>query len=128
MNGLSILAISAGAAFGACLRWLLGLGLNAVHVNLPLGTLIANLGGAYAIGICVGFFSANPQLSPEWRLFVVTGFLGGLTTFSTFSAEAMELLQKGEWIWAFGHTALHLFGSILCCFAGYATWRVFHSL
>ncbi|MBR7746483.1 fluoride efflux transporter CrcB [Undibacterium baiyunense] len=128
MNGLSVIAVSAGAAIGACLRWVLSLTLNSVQVNLPLGTLLANLGGAYVIGICVGFFSANPQLSPEWRLFVVTGFLGGLTTFSSFSAEAMELLQKGEWLWAFGHSALHLLGSILCCFAGYASWRLFQSV
>ncbi|GGX04739.1 fluoride efflux transporter CrcB [Undibacterium macrobrachii] len=128
MNGLSVIAVSAGAAIGACLRWVLSLTLNSVHVNLPLGTLFANLGGAYVIGICVGFFSANPQLSPEWRLFVVTGFLGGLTTFSSFSAEAMELLQKGEWLWAFGHSTLHLLGSILCCFAGYASWRLFQSV
>ncbi len=128
MNGLSVIAVSAGAAIGACLRWVLSLTLNSVYVNLPLGTLLANLGGAYVIGICVGFFSANPQLSPEWRLFVVTGFLGGLTTFSSFSAEAMELLQKGEWLWAFGHSALHLLGSILCCFAGYASWRLFQSV
>lgn len=128
MNGLSVIAVSAGAAIGACLRWVLSLTLNSVHVNLPVGTLLANLGGAYVIGICVGFFSANPQLSPEWRLFVVTGFLGGLTTFSSFSAEAMELLQKGEWLWAFGHSALHLLGSILCCFAGYASWRLFQSV
>lgn len=128
MNGLSVIAVSAGAAIGACFRWILSMTLNSVHVNLPLGTLLANLGGAYVIGICVGFFSANPQLSPEWRLFVVTGFLGGLTTFSSFSAEAMELLQKGEWLWAFGHSALHLLGSILCCFAGYASWRLFQSV
>jgi CrcB protein len=128
MNGLSVIAISAGAAIGACVRWVLGLAFNSVHASLPFGTLLANLGGAYFIGICVGFFSANPQLSPEWRLFVVTGFLGGLTTFSTFSAEAMALLQKGEWLWAFGHSAMHLFGSILCCFAGYASWRFFNSM
>lgn len=128
MNAYSALAVGAGAALGAWLRWLLGIWLNAVHLSLPLGTLLANLGGGYLIGICVGFFSNNPQLSPEWRLFAVTGFLGGLTTFSTFSAEAMNLLQKGDWAWAIGHSALHLFGSILCCFAGYASWRFLHSL
>lgn len=128
MNGYSALAVGLGAALGAWLRWLLGIWLNALHLSLPLGTLFANLGGAYVIGICVGFFSSNPQLSPEWRLFVVTGFLGGLTTFSTFSAEAMNLLQKGDWTWAIAHSTLHLFGSILCCFAGYASWRFLHSL
>ncbi len=126
MNAMAVLAVSAGAALGACLRWILSASLNAIQPNLPLGTLLANLGGGYAIGLCVGFFSANPDLSPELRLFVVTGFLGGLTTFSTFSAEAMNLIQKGDWAWAFAHTAVHLLGSILCCFAGFATWRALH--
>lgn len=126
MNAMGIVAVGVGAALGACLRWLLSMSMNGIHTSLPIGTLLANLGGGYAIGICVGFFSANPDLSPEWRLFVVTGFLGGLTTFSTFSAEAMSLMQKGDWTWAFAHTALHLLGSILCCFAGFATWRVLH--
>nr|WP_315476106.1 fluoride efflux transporter CrcB [uncultured Undibacterium sp.] len=128
MNGLAVIAVGVGAAFGACMRWLLGLWLNPVMASLPLGTLLANLGGGYVIGICVGFFSANPQLSPEWKLLIVTGFLGGLTTFSTFSAESMELLQKSEWMWAFGHSALHLIGSIACCFAGFASWRFFQTL
>lgn len=126
MNAMAVLAVSAGAALGACLRWILSISLNAIQPNLPLGTLLANLGGGYAIGLCVGFFSANQDLSPELRLFVVTGFLGGLTTFSTFSAEAMNLIQKGDWAWAFAHTAVHLLGSILCCFAGFATWRALH--
>ncbi|MBY0573390.1 MAG: fluoride efflux transporter CrcB [Undibacterium sp.] len=123
MNALGILAVSLGAALGACLRWALGLCFNSVLVSLPLGTLIANLTGGYAIGICVGLFSTYPDLSPAWKLFLVTGFLGGLTTFSTFSAEAMSLMQKGDWAWALGHSALHLLGAILCCFAGFATWR-----
>lgn len=126
MNALGIVAVSVGAALGACLRWALSLAMNGIHTNLPMGTLLANLGGGYAIGICVGFFSANPELSPEWRLFIVTGFLGGLTTFSTFSAESMSLMQKGDWVWAFAHTALHLLGSSLCCFAGFASWRALH--
>lgn len=126
MNAMAVLAVSAGAALGACFRWILSVSLNTIQPNLPLGTLLANLGGGYAIGLCVGFFSANPDLSPELRLFVVTGFLGGLTTFSTFSAEAMNLIQKGDWAWAFAHTAVHLLGSILCCFAGFATWRALH--
>ncbi len=128
MNAFAFIAVGVGAAFGACLRWMLGLWLNALLPHLVLGTLLANLGGGYLIGICVGFFSANPQLSPEWKLFTVTHFLGGLTTFSTFSAESLSLLQKGEWMWAFGHSALHLLGSILCCFAGFATWRFLQSL
>ena len=119
----SSLAVGVGAALGALLRWRLGVLFNPVHVSLPLGTLIANLGGAYVIGVCTAYFSAHPDLSPEWRLLIVTGFLGGLTTFSTFSAEAMQLMQKGDWLWAFGHSALHLLGSIFFCFSGFASWR-----
>lgn len=120
---MSWLAVGLGAAIGAWLRWGLGLWLNPVHAVLPLGTLAANLGGGYLIGALVAFFAAYPNLSPEWRLFAVTGFLGGLTTFSTFSAESMALLQKGEYFWAFGHSLLHLIGSVLCCIAGFASWR-----
>jgi fluoride exporter len=120
---MSWLAVGAGAAFGAWLRWGLGLWLNAWHGQLPLGTLVANLGGGYLIGIAVAFFSANTAIAPEWRLFAITGFLGGLTTFSTFSAEAMSLLQRGDYGWALGHSALHLLGSIAFCIAGYASYR-----
>ncbi|MBC7405088.1 MAG: fluoride efflux transporter CrcB [Cytophaga sp.] len=123
MTWLGVLAVGMGAALGAWLRWGLGLWLNSVHTMLPLGTLVANLGGGYVIGVAMGFFSDFPHLSPEWRLLLVTGFLGGLTTFSTFSAEAMNLLQKGDYVWAIGHSLLHLLGSILFCFAGFATWR-----
>jgi fluoride exporter len=126
MTPLGFLAVGIGAAFGAWLRWVMGVGLNAVMSNLPLGTLLANLGGGYLIGMAVAFFSAHPELSPEWKLLLITGFLGGLTTFSTFSAEAMGLIQRGDMLWAFLHSTLHLFGSILCCFAGFATYRVFH--
>lgn len=126
MSGWGVLAVGSGAALGAWLRWFLGMWFNPLHATLPLGTLFANLGGGYMIGLCVGFFAGTPQLSPEWRLFLVTGFLGGLTTFSSFSAEAMGLLQKGDWAWALMHSGLHLLGSILFCFLGFATWRVFH--
>ncbi len=117
------LAVGVGAALGAWLRWGLSIWLNAFHNQLPLGTLLANLGGGYLIGIAVGFFQTYPALSLEWRLFAVTGFLGGLTTFSTFSAEAMILLQRGDYAWALGHSALHLLGSIAFCIAGFATYR-----
>ena len=117
------LAVGCGAAFSAWLRWGLGLWLNGVVSQLPLGTLVANLCGGYLIGISMAFFANATALSAEWRLFVITGFLGGLTTFSTFSAEAMTLLQRGEYAWAIGHSALHLFGSILFCIAGFATYR-----
>lgn len=120
---MSWLAVGLGAAIGAWLRWGLGIMLNALHPQLPLGTVLANLVGGYLIGIAAAFFSAFPSLSAEWRLFVVTGFLGGLTTFSTFSAEAMVLLQRGDYAWALGHSALHLAGSITLCVAGFATYR-----
>jgi len=124
MGPLSFLAVGVGATLGAWLRWGLSVGLNNTIINLPLGTLVANLGGGYLIGIAVGFFQDFPDLTPEIRLLVVTGFLGGLTTFSTFSAEAMLLLQRSEYVWAITHTGLHLLGSITFCIAGLATWRM----
>ena len=120
---MSWLAVGVGAAIGAWLRWGLGMWLTNVHAHLQAGTLAANLAGGYAVGIALGFFTANPHLSPEWRLFIVTGFLGGLTTFSSFSGESVALLQRGEYGWALTHTLLHLVGSILLCVAGFATWR-----
>jgi CrcB protein len=121
--GLSWLAVGAGAAIGAWLRWGLGVLLTNAHAHVQAGTLVANLIGGYLIGIALGFFSAYPHLSPEWRLFVVTGFLGGLTTFSSFSGESVALMQRGAYGWALAHTLLHLGGSILLCVAGFATWR-----
>lgn len=119
------LVVGIGAALGAWLRWWLGIGLNAVFSQMPLGTLAANVSGAYLIGLALGFFTENPSVPVEWRLFVITGFLGGLTTFSTFSAEAMALLQRGDYLWALAHGILHLAGSLLFCFAGLATYRAF---
>ncbi len=124
---MSWLAVGLGAAIGAWLRWGLALWLNPMHGQVALGTLAANLGGGYLIGIAVAFFHGYPALSPEWRLFTVTGFLGGLTTFSTFSAEAMLLLQRGDYGWALGHSVLHLVGSIAFCIAGFASYRVLGS-
>jgi len=120
---LSLASIALGATMGAWLRWGFSLWLNARLQSLPLGTLAANLIGAYLIGMAVGFFNDWPQLSPEWRLLVVTGFLGGLTTFSTFSAEAVALLQQRDYIAALLHSGTHLLGSIALCIAGLATWR-----
>jgi len=117
------LAVGIGAALGAWLRWGLAVFLNLLSMQLPIGTLVANLGGAFLIGIAVGFFETHPSLATEWRLFAVTGFLGGLTTFSTFSAEAMMLLQRGSYGWALAHSAAHLIGSIACCIAGFASYR-----
>ena len=122
-EGLSWVAVGLGAAIGAWLRWGLALYLGSVHGKLNLGTLVANLGGGYLVGLALGFFAAYPQLSPEWRLFAITGFLGGLTTFSTFSGESMLLLQRGDYGWALAHTTVHLVGALACCIAGFATWR-----
>ena len=113
MNLLSFLAIGLGAALGAWLRWGLGLALNPLFPTLPLGTLAANLIGGYLVGAAVTVFHINVDLPPETKLFVITGFLGGLTTFSSFSAEIVALLQRAEYAWAFGAAALHLGGSLL---------------
>ena len=120
---LSWIAVAVGAALGAWLRWGLTIFLGQLHAHIQLGTLVANLVGGYLIGLALGFFDTSPALSPVWRLFVITGFLGGLTTFSSFSGEAMVLLQRGHYSWALAHSAVHLLGSIGCCIAGYATWR-----
>lgn len=117
------LAVGVGAALGAWLRWGAGLLLNGLNPLLPMGTLAVNLVGGFIMGLAFGFFNDMPQLAPQWRLFVMTGFLGGLTTFSTYSAEAMLLLQRGDYGWAFAHAALHLVGSIACCIAGLAAYR-----
>lgn len=118
------LAVGVGAALGAWSRWLLGMGLNAVVPDLPLGTLVANVAGGYLIGVAVASLGEVHGLSPEVRLFVITGFLGGLTTFSTFSAESVHLLLGGRYGTALLHSALHLGGSILATIAGIATVRV----
>ncbi len=120
---MSWVAVGLGAALGAWLRWGLALYLGTMHGKLNFGTLAANLGGGYLVGLALAFFGAYPNLSPEWRLFAITGFLGGLTTFSSFSGESMLLLQRGDYGWALAHTAVHLFGSLACCAAGFATWR-----
>jgi fluoride exporter len=123
----SVLAIGIGAALGAVLRWGLSVWLNALLPNLPPGTLAANLIGGYLIGVALVFFTQQVHLPPEWRLFVITGFLGGLTTFSTFSAEVMRLLQDGRLAWAGAAMAAHLAGSLLATWAGMLTaqriWR-----
>ncbi|MDB5776968.1 MAG: crcB-like family protein [Herbaspirillum sp.] len=123
MNWLGFAAVGVGAVVGAWLRWGLSVRLGALHDALPLGTLLVNLVGGYMIGFLVAFFESHASLPVEWRLLAVTGFLGGLTTFSTFSAESMILLQRGQYLWAFGHSALHLLGALALCFAGFATYR-----
>ena len=119
---LPVIAICIGAAIGALSRWGLGLWLSPGGL-IPWGTLAANLMGGYLVGVCIAAFQAMPHLDPVWRLLLVTGFLGGLTTFSTFSGESVLLMQRGDYGWALAHSALHLLGSIACCIGGFATWR-----
>lgn len=123
--GISAMAVAGGAALGALLRWQLGERLNALLPGLPPGTLVANLLGGYLVGIALAVVAAWPGLAPEWRLFVVTGFLGGLTTFSTFSAEIVAQLQQGRLGWALAGIAAHLGGSLLATAAGIATVWLF---
>ena len=119
----AVLAISAGASLGALARWGLGLWLTPGGV-IPWGTLAANLVGGYLIGVCLAVFQALPNLDPTWRLLLVSGFLGGLTTFSSFSAEVVTLLQQTRYALAFGTAMLHVAGSLLLTIAGYhsALW------
>ncbi|WP_068827805.1 fluoride efflux transporter CrcB [Pseudomonas sp. BMS12] len=119
----SVIAIALGASAGAVLRWLLGLKLNSLFPAIPPGTLVANLVGGYIIGLAIAYFANAPQLSPEWRLLVVTGFCGGLTTFSTFSAETLTLIQQGRPALALGAIGLHVSGSLLATFAGLISWQ-----
>ena len=123
MNGF--VAVGLGAALGAWLRWGMGVLFNPVLPSLPLGTLLANLVGGYLIGVALSLFLQYPGLSPEWRLFVVTGFLGGLTTFSTFSAEVVTMIMRQQLGWAMATAACHLVGSLVMTGLGMLTVRYF---
>jgi fluoride exporter len=127
MNSLSFIAVGTGAALGAWLRWGLGLWLNPLTAALPLGTLAANLLGGYLVGVAVMLFHVQGELAPELRLFVITGALGGLTTFSTFSAEVVAQIQRGDWALAAGTAGVHLVGSLLLTALGMATVSHFSS-
>ncbi|WP_096294348.1 fluoride efflux transporter CrcB [Nitrosomonas ureae] len=124
----SIFAICIGASLGAVLRWLLGMSLNALFPTIPLGTLAANLIGGYLIGVALAIFANHPGFAPEWRLLVITGFLGGLTTFSTFSAEVTVLIQEGRILWAVGAISAHVIGSLLMTMLGLATVSAFKAI
>ena len=120
--GISLAAIAGvgvGAALGAWLRWALSLLLNPTHPHFPLGTWLANLAGGLLIGASLAWFARHPEVDAAWRLTLVTGFLGALTTFSTFSIESFLLLQKGQLGWAFLHSAAHLLGSLAAAAIGY---------
>lgn len=123
MSPLGFIAVGVGAAIGAWLRWLFSLLWNAANPALPYGTLAANLLGGFLIGVAVGFFDSHASLSPAWRLLVITGFLGGLTTFSTFSSELTANLLTGGYGAAALHVLLHLGGSLLLTLFGLWSYR-----
>jgi CrcB protein len=123
MSGLGLLVVFCGAGLGACLRWWLAVLLNPLFATVPLGTLAANLIGGLLVGIAAAFFTHNQLLPVEWRLFAVTGFLGGLTTFSTFSAEVVTLLIRAEYAWALLAAGGHLLGSLTMTALGMALTR-----
>jgi fluoride exporter len=123
MSAAAFAAVGIGAALGAWTRWGLAVALNHVLPNLPLGTLTANVVGGYLIGVAVEVLVHQSLLTPEWRLFIMTGFLGGLTTFSTFSAEAVDLLARNEHGWAFALISTHLVGSLAMTLLGIMTVR-----
>ena len=125
---LSAFAISLGAALGALFRWQLGIWLNHLSPSIPPGTLAANLVGGYLVGVAVAFFAARPELAPEWRLLAITGFLGGLTTFSTFSAEVVHNLAQGRVLAGLAAAAAHLFGSLALTALGIASYQGARSL
>ena len=126
MTLYAFMAVGLGAATGAWLRWGLGLWFNPGLPELPLGTLLANLIGGYLVGLAVALFMQHPGLSPEWRLLIITGFLGGLTTFSTFSAETVTLLARGQYAWGVTIIAAHLLGSLLMTVLGMQTFKWLH--
>lgn len=115
----SLIAIAIGGSAGSVLRWLLSVRLNALFPSLPPGTLTVNLAGGFIIGAAMAFFLRNPELDPAWKLLIVTGFCGGLTTFSTFSLEIVTLMQSGNYLWAMTSVLTHVIGSLLMTFAGF---------
>lgn len=127
MNASGFIAVGIGAASGAWLRWWFGLLLNPLIPTLPLGTLAANLMGGYLMGIAMGILTQYASLPLETRLFIMTGFLGGLTTFSTFSAEAVTLLSRQQYGWAAAHVSLHLLGSLIMTGLGILTVNLIRS-
>ncbi len=116
----SFMAVLIGGGAGCLLRWLCAMRFNPVFPGIPLGTLLVNLVGGFIIGGALAWFARHPQLDPAWKLLITTGLCGGLTTFSTFSAELMVMLQSGKYLWAMGSACLHLFGTLLMTFAGFA--------
>ncbi|MGM9487240.1 fluoride efflux transporter CrcB [Ideonella sp. YS5] len=120
MSGLALLAVFAGAGMGALLRFGLGGWLNPLFPTVPLGTLASNLIGGLLVGLASAFFQLHPQIPLEWRLLAITGFLGGLTTFSTFSLEVVTLMGRQQYGWALGAAGIHLLGSLALTGIGFA--------
>lgn len=114
-----LVAIMIGGAVGCVIRWFFGIKLNSLFPSLPPGTLVVNLLGAFIIGAAMAFFMRHPQLDPAWKLLIVTGLCGGLTTFSTFSVEVFTLLQAGNILWAFTSVMVHVMGSLIMTAAGF---------
>lgn len=114
-----LVAIMIGGAVGCVIRWFFGIKLNSLFPSLPPGTLVVNLLGAFIIGAAMAFFMRHPQMDPAWKLLIVTGLCGGLTTFSTFSVEVFTLLQAGNILWAFTSVMVHVMGSLIMTAAGF---------
>lgn len=115
----TLMAIAVGGSAGSILRWLLSMRLNAIFPSLPPGTLTVNLVGGFIIGGAMAYFLRNPELDTAWKLLIITGFCGGLTTFSTFSMEIVGLMQSGNYLWAMISVFTHVIGSLLMTFAGF---------
>lgn len=128
MGLYGFISVGIGAAIGAWLRWWLGILLNPIFPSIPPGTLAANLLGGYLVGLAVSLFAQHPGLPPEIRLLVVTGFLGGLTTFSTFSAEVVTLFSRSEYLWGTVEAGVHLFGSFAMTALGMMTANLLGSV
>lgn len=115
-----LFAVMIGGSAGCVLRWLFAVRFNALFPNLPPGTLLVNLIGGLIIGAAMAWFVRHPEIDPAWKLLIVTGLCGGLTTFSSFTAELMGLLQSGKYLWAMASALVHVIGSLLMAFAGFA--------
>lgn len=119
MSGASFMAVFIGAGSGALLRWGLGGWLNPVHSTVPLGTLAPNLLGGLLVGLASAWFAQHPEWPVHWRLLAITGFLGGLTTFSTFSLDVVTMIERQQYAWAAGTAFLHLAGSLVLTGIGF---------
>ena len=122
--GMAVLAVAVGGGVGALARWMLSYQLNAYFPAIPPGTLAANIIGGYIVGFAIAFFASRPEIAPEWRLLIITGFCGGLTTFSTFSGETVTLFLRQQYGWTAAIVAAHLLGSLLLTLAGIGIARM----